>query len=119
MFGESLPQRLDRLVEQGRLGPVILALPDCFTSLGGNQYLNNPILGNWEDFLALELVSELEKRFRILPEAEGRAVLGFSSGGYGALIQALRHAVTAGGQWLATRPTWDLTTSFAASFHQS
>ncbi len=92
MFGESLPQRLDRLVEQGRLGPVILALPDCFTSLGGNQYLNNPILGNWEDFLALELVSELEKRFRILPEAEGRAVLGFSSGGYGALIQALRHA---------------------------
>lgn len=95
MFGESLPQRLDRLVEQDLLEPLILALPDCFTSLGGNQYINNPILGNWEDFLATELVSELEDRFRILPGATGRAVVGFSSGGYGALIQALRH----GNRW--------------------
>ena len=37
-FGESVPQRLDRLVEEGRMGPVVAAFPDCFTSLGGNQW---------------------------------------------------------------------------------
>src|SRR5690606_10960301 len=33
-FGESYPQRLDRLVASGEMGPVIAAFPDCFTALG-------------------------------------------------------------------------------------
>lgn len=91
MFGESIPQRLDRLADEGRIGPVAVAFPDCFTSLGGNQYLNNPVFGNWEDFLLEELVPELERRFPVSRGPAGRGVLGFSSGGYGALIQGLRH----------------------------
>ena len=39
-FAESVPQRIDRLIEEGKMGNVIVALPDCFTSLGGNQYIN-------------------------------------------------------------------------------
>ncbi len=95
MFGESIPQRIDRLVAEGRLGPVVVAFPDCFTSLGGNQYVNSPVMGQWEDFLSEELLPRLEEEFPVLPGPAHRAVVGFSSGGYGAAVQALRH----GGNW--------------------
>jgi hypothetical protein len=36
-FRENLPERLDRLIGQQRMLPVVVAFPDCFTRLGGNQ----------------------------------------------------------------------------------
>lgn len=90
-FGASLPQRIDRLVAEGRMGPVVLALPDCFTSLGGNQYIDSIALGRWETFLLEEMLPRLEERFRVRRDPRGRAVFGKSSGGYGSLIQGLRH----------------------------
>ncbi len=96
-YRENIPQRLDRLSAEGRLGPLVLAFPDCFTSLGGNQYVDTPVLGRWEEFLLRELVPELEDRYPVGAGPAGRGVLGFSSGGYGALVQALRH----GSHWAA------------------
>jgi len=94
-FGETLPQRVDRLVAAGQMGPVVMAFPDCFTSLGGNQYVDSPVLGNWETFLYEEMLPELEQRYRIKPGPQHRAVFGHSSGGFGAIRQALRR----GEQW--------------------
>jgi S-formylglutathione hydrolase FrmB len=91
-FGENLPQRVDRLVRQGRMGPVVMAFPDCFTSFGGNQYINSLALGNWEDFLLEEMIPALEQRLRVRRAPGTRAVFGRSSGGYGALIQAMLHS---------------------------
>jgi hypothetical protein len=96
-FGESVPQRLDRLVESGRMGPVVAAFPDGFTSLGGNQYVDSPVTGNWATFLLDEMLPQIEARFPVLPGPAHRAVIGRSSGGYGALVQALRH----GARWRA------------------
>jgi len=90
-FGESLPQRIDRLVAEGAMGPTILALPDAFTSLGGNQYINSVAMGRWEDFVLDELIPQLESRYRVRRGARHRAVFGKSSGGYGAIIHGLRH----------------------------
>jgi S-formylglutathione hydrolase FrmB len=89
-FGESLPQRVDRLVAAGAMGPVVLALPDCFTSLGGNQYIDSIAVGNWATFLVDEMLPALGERFRVRREATGRALLGRSSGGYGALVHGMR-----------------------------
>jgi len=90
-FGESVPQRLDRLVGSGRMGPVVAAFPDGFTSLGGNQYVDSAALGNWERFLLDEMIPTIESRFRVRKGSRHRAVFGKSSGGYGALVQGLRH----------------------------
>src|SRR4030095_16916691 len=38
-FSENLAERAARLIHDKRMGPVILVMPDCFTSLGGNQYV--------------------------------------------------------------------------------
>lgn len=90
-FGESVPQRLERLVAEGRMGPTIVAFPDAFTTLGGNQYVNSVALGRWEDFLLQDLLPALEAQLPVKPGAGHRAVYGKSSGGYGAMIQAMRH----------------------------
>lgn len=91
-YGESLPQRIDRLVAEGKMGPAIIALPDCFTSLGGNQYINSSAQGNWADFLNLEMIPALEAKFRIKAARQHRAIFGKSSGGYGAMVHGMKYA---------------------------
>lgn len=90
-FGENLPQRIDRLIDAGVMGPVALALPDGFTSMGGNQWIDTPVLGNWEGFVLDELLPRLEAEFHIAPGPAHRGVFGHSSGGYAALIHAMKH----------------------------
>src|SRR5437868_7097132 len=62
-FRENLPERLDRLIGEQRMPPVVVAFPDCFTRLGGNQYINSASTGAWEDYLLLEMLLAIEQRF--------------------------------------------------------
>src|SRR5947199_3393885 len=87
----GIGDRMDVLLADGRAKPMILALPDCFTHLGGSQYVNSPALGNYEDHLLQELVPFVDSRYRTLPDREHRGVIGKSSGGYGALMMGMRH----------------------------
>ena len=50
-FAETVPQRVERLIAEGLMGKVILAFPDCFTALGGNQYIDSDVMGQWATFL--------------------------------------------------------------------
>ena len=95
-FGESVPQRVDRLIAEGKMGPVIVALPDCFTSLGGNQYINSSVIGNWADFLTKELIESIESRYRVKKGASHRGIFGKSSGGYGAVVHGMLYSDTWG-----------------------
>lgn len=94
-FEENLPERLDRLIGTGEMGPVVVVFPDCFTSLGGNQYLNSLSVGRYEDYLFDELVPFVESELRVIGGTGGRAAFGKSSGGYGALYLAMTRA----GSW--------------------
>ena len=89
-FGENVPERLDRLIASGEMPPVVVAFPDCFTRLGGNQYINSAAMGRWDDFLLQEAVPDIERRFGC-GGAGKRGVFGKSSGGYGAIVHALLH----------------------------
>jgi len=88
--GENLAERLDRLIAQEEMPPVVVAMPDCFTSLGGNQYLNSPGVGRYADYLIQELIPLVEAELQVIPGPEGRGAFGKSSGGYGALVQAMQ-----------------------------
>jgi len=91
-FEENVPERLARLHHQGDLGPVIVVFPDCFTCLGGNQYINSSAIGNYADYLTKEIIPFIDAEFRTLAAREHRACFGKSSGGYGALIHGMKYA---------------------------
>lgn len=91
-FEESVPERLERLVRSRAMGPVIAVFPDCWTRLGGNQYINSPAVGRYADHLVREVVPQVDERYRTFASPAQRAVFGKSSGGYGALIQAMKYA---------------------------
>lgn len=84
---EGLEERLLRLQSEGRIGPMMVALPDAFTRLGGSQYLSSPVVGDYETYLLEELPAVVESRFTI-----GRhGIAGKSSGGFAAIVHAMRH----------------------------
>lgn len=89
-FGENVPERLDRLIGSGEMPPTVVAFPDCFTRLGGNQYVDSPVMGRWESFLIEEMLPAVESRFGCGGTGR-RGVFGKSSGGFGAYIHAMRH----------------------------
>jgi len=93
-WAPGLDERLDRLVAEGRMGEIILAAPDCFTRLGGSQYLDSPASGNYETHVCSEVVAAVDRRFRTRAATDGaraRGIAGKSSGGFGALVLAMRH----------------------------
>ena len=95
-FAPGIMERMDRLTAQGKIREMIVVMPDCFTRLGGSQYINSPAVGRYEDYLVEEIVPFVDGKFRTLAERGARAVMGKSSGGYGALVHGMRHADTFG-----------------------
>ena len=57
----------------------------------GIVLLNSSVFGRWEDFVVEELVPFIDTQYRTIPAPTGRAVMGHSTGGYSALMLALRH----------------------------
>src|SRR5215470_1489018 len=62
-FTENIPEQADRLIASGAMPPAVIAFPDCFTKLGGNQYINSAGIGRWADFLLHEAVPFVERQF--------------------------------------------------------
>jgi S-formylglutathione hydrolase FrmB len=91
-FGDNVPERAARLIHEGRMGPAILVFPDCFTALGGNQYVNSPALGAYADYLTREIIPFVEGEFRTLAGREHRGCFGKSSGGYGAILHGMKYS---------------------------
>ncbi len=91
-FSYNVPERVTRLIYDGKMGPAIIVMPDCFTALGGNQYINSPAVGRYADYLLQEIVPFVDREFRTLASREHRGCFGKSSGGYGAIIHGMKYA---------------------------
>ncbi len=86
-LSDSIVGRLDRLIRTGVVPEAVMVAPDCLTTLGGSQYLNSSATGRYEDYVVDEILPWVRETYRTGPVA----ALGTSSGGYGALVLALRH----------------------------
>jgi enterochelin esterase-like enzyme len=83
-----LPQQLDDMIVQGATQPMIAVMPDG----GSRTYWANWDTGpQWSDYVAYDVVSEIDSRFRTAPQPSGRAIGGLSMGGLGAMQIAMRH----------------------------
>lgn len=75
----------DRLAAvQGYSEPIIVT-PDASTMKKGNMYSSSATTGNWERFIAEDLVAYIDAHYRTLASRISRGLAGQSMGGYGAL----------------------------------
>src|SRR5689334_14450244 len=95
-FSENVPERVARLIFEKRMPPAIMVFPDCFTALGGNQYVNSSAIGEYGDYLTKEIVPFVDREFRTLASRDHRGCFGKSSGGYGAIVHGMKYAKTWG-----------------------
>ena len=84
----TVPELIDELFA-GATAPAIVVLVDCWTSLGGSQFLNSPGTGRYLDYLCDEVVAFVDDRYPTLPAREHRGIAGKSSGGYGAMVASM------------------------------
>jgi enterochelin esterase-like enzyme len=81
------------LVAVGLMKPMILVMPTGTKSfLADEEWANGITPGNaWETFVARDLVSAIDARYRTIASGRGRGIAGLSEGGYGALNIGLHH----------------------------
>jgi Putative esterase len=82
----TVPELVDELFARPTTPSAIVVFVDCWTSLGGSQFLNSPGTGRYLDYLCDEVVAFVDDRYPTLPAREHRGVAGKSSGGYGAMV---------------------------------
>lgn len=90
-FGENVQERAARLIHERRMNPAILVFPDCFTALGGNQYINSSAIGNYADYLTREIIPFVDGELRTIASRDARGCFGKSSGGYGAIVHGMKY----------------------------
>ena len=86
-FSETIEARMNRLIWENKCSPMILVLVDCFTKFGGSQYINSTATGMYEDYITDEIVKFVDDKYNI----SNHAIMGHSSGGYGAFVLGMRH----------------------------
>jgi hypothetical protein len=97
-FRPNFPELVDELMSAPDAPPaIIVVFVDCWTSLGGSQFLDSPGTGRYHTYLCDEVVPWVDAQYRTLARAQHRGIAGKSSGGYGALITCMLRPDVFGG----------------------
>lgn len=70
---------------------MIVVLPDSKTAYGGSMYSSSVTTGDFERFIAHDLVRYVDAHYRTVPERRSRGLVGHSMGGYGAARIGMKH----------------------------
>jgi S-formylglutathione hydrolase FrmB len=85
-----VPQTIEGAFAQGAQ-EMIVVLPDSKTAYGGSMYSSSATTGDFENFIARDLVAYIDAHYRTIPSRESRGLVGHSMGGYGATRIGMKH----------------------------
>ena len=86
-----VPQTIEGAFASGSK-EMIVVLPDSKTVHNGSMYSSSVTTGDFENFVARDLVAYIDRNYRTLPKRESRGLVGHSMGGYGATRIGMKHA---------------------------
>jgi enterochelin esterase-like enzyme len=86
-----VPQTIEGAFAQGA-NEMIVVLPDSKTIHNGSMYSSSVTTGDFENFIAHDLVSYIDSHYRTIPKRASRGLVGHSMGGYGASRIGMKHA---------------------------
>jgi enterochelin esterase-like enzyme len=90
---------LDRLIETGRVPPIVAVMPDAPWSQRASYYIDSEFTGagalprgeKVETAFTSDLLDHVDSKYRTYANRSGRVIGGYSMGGYGAMRFALVH----------------------------
>jgi enterochelin esterase-like enzyme len=85
------PDSIDAAIASGAVPEMIIVMPDAMTLHGGSMYSASPTTGDWEAFIAENLVDYIDGHYRTLAKRASRGLMGHSMGGYGTLRIAMKY----------------------------
>jgi len=88
----NLPQIADRVFAADPAHEMIVVMPNANNKFQGSFYSSSATTGDWEDYVATELVAYMDQHYRTLARPESRGLGGHSMGGYGTLRIGMKHA---------------------------
>jgi enterochelin esterase-like enzyme len=94
-----VPQTIEGAFAQGAR-EMIVVLPDAKTMHNGSMYSSSVTTGDFERFIAGDLVSYVDAHYRTLSDRRSRGLVGHSMGGYGATRIGMKHAAVFGSVYI-------------------
>jgi S-formylglutathione hydrolase FrmB len=85
-YRQPFPETADRVFADGANPPVIVVYVDAWTAYGGSQFVDSPGTGRYHSYLCDEIVPWVDAHYRTMADQGHRAIMGKSSGGFGAMI---------------------------------
>lgn len=87
----QVPQTVEGAFAQGAK-EMIVVLPDSKTVHNGSMYSSSITTGDFERFIARDVVAYIDGHYRTIPHRVNRGLVGHSMGGYGATRIGMKHA---------------------------
>ncbi|BCS34939.1 esterase [Luteitalea sp. TBR-22] len=85
------PQTIEGAFAQGA-AEMIVVVPDSKTRHNGSMYSSSVTVGDFERFVAKDLVAYVDAHYRTRVDRRSRGLVGHSMGGYGATRIGMKHA---------------------------
>ena len=86
----NAPAAIDAALAAGAR-EMIFVMPSAHTVYYGSMYSNSITTGDWDDFIAHDLVSYIDAHYRTIPNRMSRGLAGHSMGGYGTIRLGMEH----------------------------
>ncbi len=86
VYRQPFPETADAVFANGAAPPAIVVYVDAWTAYGGSQFVDSHGTGRYHSYLCDEVVPWVDEHYRTMPAAGHRAIMGKSSGGFGAMI---------------------------------
>jgi enterochelin esterase-like enzyme len=86
-----VPQTIEGAFAQGAQ-EMIVVLPDSKTMHNGSMYSSSATTGDFEQFIAHDLVGYIDAHYRTIAKRTSRGLVGHSMGGYGASRIGMKHS---------------------------
>jgi enterochelin esterase-like enzyme len=87
----KMPESIDRAIAAAKAREMIVVIPDAKSLHNGSMYSNSVTTGDWETFVAHDLVAYIDAHYRTIPKLESRGLTGHSMGGYGTFRIGMKH----------------------------
>ncbi|MDO8966877.1 alpha/beta hydrolase-fold protein [Algoriphagus sp.] len=87
----NLQDVIEQSIAEGLSKEMIVVMPNAYNRFKGSMYASSATVGDWETFVAKELVSHIDANYRTLAKQESRGLAGHSMGGYGTMRLGMKY----------------------------